>query len=511
MLPCGPERLVKAKASTSSPQTRTRYGTANPEQVVNALWEQAIDEEWTGYGLRQHLGIDLARGTFRLNFSHSTYRDAEPGPFWSWQRFGRTSTALPDGRVIHIAGEHEDSYDPDFCIYNDVMVQYAGGRREFFLYPKDVFPPTDSHTATLIGSKIVLIGSLSYGDLRRPGKTQVLTLDILSLRIERVATTGEGPGWLWGHIAEKIGETRILVAGGEVLTADACARNNGVFELDLATMTWRRMEHGDEAVFPIPAAEYRAGKNPRYGIANPERSDNTFWHAMARRQWPPSRARLHFGDAAPPRPKTVFAEGRMPEFDAPEFKDYMERMSEAHERSRLVRTIDDVVWTAVREKALQVALPDGRRLLIGGEVCAYGDDYADPWLYNDIVVTHADGAIEILTYPSNVFAHAGNLVSVTRGADVFIFGTLDEKRHPESAWQPMVLRLDTTLYRIERLSAPTPPRRLLIFPDWELREGNRVVLRVATRHDAPALAIAFDMEALSWSEPYPYPFPKSDE
>jgi hypothetical protein len=144
-------------------------------------------------------------------------------------------------------------------------------------------------------------------------------------------------------------------------------------------------------------------------------------------------------------------------------------------------------------------------------VSAYGDDYADPWIYTDIIVTHTDGSIEIVTYPRDVFAHAGNLVGVTRGADVFIFGTLDEKCHPESAWQPMVLRLDTTSYRIERLSAPTPPRRLLIFTDWELREGNRVVLRVATRHGAPALAIAFDMETLSWSETYPYPFPKADE
>ena len=182
MRPFRSERLVKAKTSTSSPQTRTRYGTANPEQVENALWEQAIDEEWTGHGLRQHLGIDLDRNTFRLrqNFSHSAYREMLPEqPFWSWQRYGRTSTALPDGRVIHIAGDHEDFYDPDFCIYNDVVVQYAGGRREFFLYPKDAFPPTDFHTATLVGSKIVLIGSLSYGDLRRPGETQVLTLDIL--------------------------------------------------------------------------------------------------------------------------------------------------------------------------------------------------------------------------------------------------------------------------------------------------------------------------------------------
>jgi hypothetical protein len=71
---------VEAKTPTSSPQTRTRYGTANPEQVENALWQQSIDEEWTGYGMRQHLGVDLDRNTVRLNFSHSTYRDAVPAP-----------------------------------------------------------------------------------------------------------------------------------------------------------------------------------------------------------------------------------------------------------------------------------------------------------------------------------------------------------------------------------------------------------------------------------------------
>jgi hypothetical protein len=27
-----------------------------------------------------------------------------------------------DGRVVYLGGDHEDSYDPDFCIYNDVVV-----------------------------------------------------------------------------------------------------------------------------------------------------------------------------------------------------------------------------------------------------------------------------------------------------------------------------------------------------------------------------------------------------
>ena len=92
----------------------------------------------------------------------------------------------------------------------------------------------------------------------------------------------------------------------------------------------------------------------------------------------------------------------MPEFGTPERKARMARLSEAIDRSKLKRTIGDIVWTAVRDEAAQVTLADGRRLLIGGEVPDYGDEYADPWIYNDVIVTHADGAIEILTYPPEV-------------------------------------------------------------------------------------------------------------
>jgi hypothetical protein len=39
-------------------------------------------------------------------------------PVWCFDRFGGTVTVLPDGRQVYIGGEHEDYYDPDFCIYN---------------------------------------------------------------------------------------------------------------------------------------------------------------------------------------------------------------------------------------------------------------------------------------------------------------------------------------------------------------------------------------------------------
>src|SRR5262252_8161373 len=308
---------MKAKTNTPLAMARTHYGTAHPEQVKNALWEQAMDENWSGYALRQHLGIELGSKHFRQDFSHSDHRDTTPGPFWSWQRYGRTSTPLPDGRIIHIAGEHEDAYDPDFCI-------------------------------------------------------------------ERVATTGDGPGWLSHHTAERLSETSILVVGGMVQTATDYVPNAGMFELDLTAMTWRRRQHGDLALFPVPTAVYRANKNPGYGSSNPERSNNPFWHAMARREWCASRARLHFGDAAPAQPKLVLPkeDGEMPEFGTPQREARLARLSEAIDRSKLKRTIDDVVWTAVREDALKIILPDGRKLIIGSEVLDFGDEYADPWVYN---------------------------------------------------------------------------------------------------------------------------------
>ena len=55
-------------------------------------------------------------------------------PAWCYQRFGRTITQLPDGRIVEIAGEHEDYYDPDFCIYNDVVVYQGDGNFHIFGY-----------------------------------------------------------------------------------------------------------------------------------------------------------------------------------------------------------------------------------------------------------------------------------------------------------------------------------------------------------------------------------------
>src|SRR5205823_10613086 len=104
---------------------------------------------------------------------------------------------LPDGRIVQVAGEHEDSYDLDFSIYNDVFVHETDGMIHIFGYPESVFPATDFHTATLVGEHIFLIGSLGYQGTRQFGKTPVYRLDIETFHIEEVQASGEAPGWVY--------------------------------------------------------------------------------------------------------------------------------------------------------------------------------------------------------------------------------------------------------------------------------------------------------------------------
>ena len=128
-------------------------------------------------------------------------RPAKEAPIWCAQRFGQSLTLLPDGRVVQIGGEHEDSYDPDFCIYNDVLVHRPDGTIHIFGYPESIFPPTDFHTATLVDEHIYIVGSLGYSGTRQHGVTPVYCLDTESFRIDRVQTLGDAPGWISRHRA----------------------------------------------------------------------------------------------------------------------------------------------------------------------------------------------------------------------------------------------------------------------------------------------------------------------
>jgi hypothetical protein len=306
------------------------------------------------------------------------------------------------------------------------------------------------------------------------------------------------------------------VVGGNVQTQDGYKPNEGVFELDLTTMIWRRRQHGDAAIFPVPDDIYRRCKNPRHGTANSERSDNPFWLEMARRRWPPSRARLHFGDFAPPEPKWELPEDSPAdlEFGTPEADAWIGRVSAASDRNKLVRTVDDVVWTAAREETLHMTLPDGRTLQIGGEVNDYGAEYADPWIYNDVIVTHPSGAIDIRTYPVEVFPlFFGAAVGVLYGSDVYLFGMLARERSPARPSGIAVLKLDTSSYEITELpvAPPAARTRVNIYQGSDTRHGNRIVFPLVRLRDSdPELGIAFDLETLTWSAPFPHLHPRAD-
>jgi hypothetical protein len=182
---------------------KPRFGRSNPEECNEPFWQGMIVNRYSAYRAIKHFGV-----------GRSSY-EPRVDPVWCADRFGQSLTRLPDGRVIEIAGEHEDGYDPDFCIYNDVFVHEPGQAPRIFLYPKEVFPPTDFHSATLVGDWIYIIGSLGYIEDRKKDTCPVFRLNIHSLEIESVRTSGADPGRIHRHRARLFESTRILICDGK--------------------------------------------------------------------------------------------------------------------------------------------------------------------------------------------------------------------------------------------------------------------------------------------------------
>lgn len=239
-------------------QRRPRFGTNNPSRMTLEFWEWMIQYEppipSSAPSIRKELGLTLDEGVMkstygpwkaRQAFNISRSEDRENGPIWTFDRDGRSVTDLPDGRVVCVGGEHEDSYDQDFAIYNDVVILADGGEVEIYGYPREVFPPTDFHTATLVDDHVVMIGCLGYPEDRKAGSTPVYDLDLSDMSIREVVTWGEGPGWLHGHEAEQGNRGRILVRGGEFLTRHRgdlhFLPNFDEYLLNVGAKSWERL------------------------------------------------------------------------------------------------------------------------------------------------------------------------------------------------------------------------------------------------------------------------------
>jgi hypothetical protein len=207
-----------------------RMGDSNPQRMNNPVWDWLIRSRLNAYQASERMDGPNAM---------------DAGPGWCFERFGQSSTELSDGRVILIGGEHEDFYDPDFYIYNDVVIQHADGAIDIFGYPRDVFPPTDSHSATLVGNHIIIIGNLGYREERHPGSTPVFALDLDTWTISSVLTHGTPPGWIHKHEARLSDDgASILIHHGTLDRGDpdrSLVENIDDWRLNLADWRWERI------------------------------------------------------------------------------------------------------------------------------------------------------------------------------------------------------------------------------------------------------------------------------
>ena len=462
---------------------RPRYGSTNPEKIDNPMWLAAISSRETAYQIRrQQNDTDAGDG---VGSGLSSYREQSAGPVWTWERFGRTTTRLADGRMIHVGGEHEDWYDIDFCIYNDVVVEHPDGRCEIFCYPKDLFPPTDFHTATLVGETIWIIGNLGYRDLRRWGETQVFTLDTHSLVIQRILTDGDAPGWLHRHWAELVGEREIVVCGGERIELSAegkeLARDNrACVALDLERKTWRRLERAGMQVLGIAAADYDRFKSPRLGTGNPERVENPFWLAMARRDLPPRRARDLFGD-----------HGREPTEE------------ERNARTSAIRPMEEIVWTAAREGQAEVVLDDGGRFLLGGAFRDHGANAIDNWIYSDAMLVRPNGDVEFLLYPPELLPALRWLQVTRHEGRVFLSGTPDSTLAAHwPRFRSIIIELDLATFALRHIGGPgNTPGDIVVGPGRpEPGAPNRLIFPLIRRWQKdPVREAMLDLSTETWS------------
>lgn len=206
-----------------------KFGIKNPQKIESMVWKWLFHSKLSGYESTKEM---------------SGPSPFDVGPTLSYDRFGQTSTKLPDGRTIFVGGEHEDHYDPDFCIYNDVVVEYPNGEVEFYCYPESEFQPTDFHSATLVGDNIVIIGSLGYSKKRIINKTQVYLLNTVDFQIVKMECGGDSPGWIHSHNAIlNTDKKSITVKNGlvDVGSEFPLRENIDDWKLDIDTWTWESL------------------------------------------------------------------------------------------------------------------------------------------------------------------------------------------------------------------------------------------------------------------------------
>jgi ankyrin repeat protein len=230
------EALLKVTAEQYFAHRYDREGATNPEDMSDPFRLAMIRDGGPAFRARVQFKDEI-------EFVCGLTQEARPPQVWCFDRFGPSFTLMPDGRTILIGGEHEDYYDPDFCIYNDVTVFHTNGSIQVFGYPRDVFEPTDFHTANLVGDHIWILGGVGYSGQRQE-EIPVYRLDTRNYGIERVTTTGDVPTRTFYHRAHVIAGG-LVIEGGTQMSYDGEKETNTSnehrYRLDLESMVWDRL------------------------------------------------------------------------------------------------------------------------------------------------------------------------------------------------------------------------------------------------------------------------------
>ena len=207
---------------------RPQFGRSNPEVMDIPFWREMVRAGSSAYEAK-------------AQFADTDNME----PVWCFDRFGMSFMELPDGRFVQIGGEHEDFYDPDFCIYNDVIIHERSGRFQIMGYPKEIFPPTDFHSATYFEGDILIIGGLGYQGSRHFGVTPIYRLNCQLWQIEKLKSSGENPGWIYDHKVSSADRGVLVLRGGKVCIEhggeEQQIENKDKFRLDVTNLKWTRL------------------------------------------------------------------------------------------------------------------------------------------------------------------------------------------------------------------------------------------------------------------------------
>ena len=204
------------------------FGKTNGEVIKNPFYTDMVHSA-------------ASATTARFHFE-SWLEDCLPEgtPIWSNDRVGISLTRLANGNWVQIGGQYDDAPEYDYCVYNDVIEYDGRGEFTIYGYPKDVFPPTDHHSATLINDHLYVIGGLGDfidDDLQQ---TNVYRWNIQSKQFEQVVTQGQSPQQLFKHTASYDPHRQaIIISGGKRHTdvSKPAECNEELFVLDLRNNT----------------------------------------------------------------------------------------------------------------------------------------------------------------------------------------------------------------------------------------------------------------------------------